>query len=96
MLVLDKKNNADQRFCCGKISGSSAVKPKDVRKGPFIKPNRMKVVGDLPTQEELIKLKQRKRVYQTGTEYFNQKPTKGIAYLQEQGLLSDPWTLERL
>jgi brefeldin A-resistance guanine nucleotide exchange factor 1 len=29
-------------------------------------------------------------VYQTGTEYFNQKPAKGIAYLQEQGMLSDP------
>jgi len=30
------------------------------------------------------------QVYNTGTEYFNQKPGKGIAYLQEQGLLSDP------
>ncbi|XP_060605825.1 Golgi-specific brefeldin A-resistance guanine nucleotide exchange factor 1-like isoform X2 [Ruditapes philippinarum] len=68
----------------------SGSKLRDTRKGPFIKPNRMKVTSDLPTQEELYALKQRKRVYQTGTEYFNQKPAKGIAYLQEQGMLSDP------
>ena len=30
------------------------------------------------------------QIYQTGTEYFNNKPSKGIAYLQEQGLLADP------
>ncbi|KAL4239944.1 G-box binding factor [Mactra antiquata] len=65
-------------------------KAKEPRKGPYIKPNRMKVKDDLPTLDQLIALKQRKRVYHTGTEYFNQKPTKGIAYLQEQGLLSDP------
>lgn len=29
-------------------------------------------------------------MYNTGTEYFNQKPAKGLAYLQEQGLLKDP------
>ena len=30
------------------------------------------------------------QIYHTGTEYFNTKPAKGITYLQEQGLLSDP------
>ena len=30
------------------------------------------------------------QVYFQGTEYFNQKPAKGIAFLQEQGLLSNP------
>ncbi|XP_053393405.1 Golgi-specific brefeldin A-resistance guanine nucleotide exchange factor 1-like isoform X2 [Mercenaria mercenaria] len=65
-------------------------KPRETRKGPFIRPNRMKVTCNLPTQEDLFALKQRKRVYHTGTEYFNQKPAKGIAYLQEQGLLSEP------
>lgn len=60
------------------------------RKGPQIKPNRMKVKGEIPSNEELLAIKQKKRIYHTGTEYFNTKPAKGIAYLQEQGLLSDP------
>ena len=30
------------------------------------------------------------QIYQTGTEQFNTKPSKGIAFLQEQGLLSTP------
>ncbi|XP_052237414.1 Golgi-specific brefeldin A-resistance guanine nucleotide exchange factor 1-like isoform X1 [Dreissena polymorpha] len=63
---------------------------KDGRKVPYIKPNRMKVTAELPGHDELTALKQRKRVYNTGTEYFNQKPGKGISYLQEQGLLADP------
>ena len=33
-----------------------------MRKGPFIKPNRMKVPDNLPSHEELTTLKQRKRV----------------------------------
>lgn len=30
------------------------------------------------------------QLYYTGTEQFNTKPIKGITFLQEQGLLSDP------
>ena len=30
------------------------------------------------------------QAYFQGTEYFNQKPSKGITFLQEQGLLSSP------
>lgn len=30
------------------------------------------------------------QLYYTGTEQFNTKPSKGITFLQEQGLLSDP------
>ena len=30
------------------------------------------------------------QVYQTGTEQFNVKPSKGIAYLQDQGLFASP------
>ena len=30
------------------------------------------------------------QAYLQGTEYFNQKPAKGITFLQEQGLLSSP------
>ncbi|XP_052766160.1 Golgi-specific brefeldin A-resistance guanine nucleotide exchange factor 1-like isoform X2 [Mya arenaria] len=69
------------------VPNKKGIEPK---KGPFIKPNRMKVSEHLPSHDELNALKQRKRVYNTGTEYFNQKPGKGIHYLQEQGLLKDP------
>ncbi|XP_058123944.1 brefeldin A-inhibited guanine nucleotide-exchange protein 2 [Anopheles ziemanni] len=42
-------------------------------------------VLDLP--EELEERKQRKEVMETGIEMFNRKPKKGIAFLQERGLL---------
>ena len=38
------------------------VKPIFTRKGPQIKPNRMKVVGEIPSNEELLAIKQKKRV----------------------------------
>lgn len=69
---------------------SKSTKSNEPRKVGIIKPNRMPVKGILPTSSELLTLKQRKRMYHTGTEYFNQKPIKGIAYLQEQGWLTDP------
>ncbi|GFR62155.1 Golgi-specific brefeldin A-resistance guanine nucleotide exchange factor 1 [Elysia marginata] len=68
-----------------------SAKAKDARKGPCIKPNRMvKFTTKMPTHEDLMELKQKKKIYQIGTEQFNQKPSKGLAYLQEQGLLSKP------
>ncbi|RUS73129.1 hypothetical protein EGW08_019109 [Elysia chlorotica] len=68
-----------------------AAKPKDARKGPLIKPNRMvKFTNKMPTHDDLVELKQKKKIYQIGTEQFNQKPSKGLSYLQEQGLLSKP------
>uniref|UniRef100_A0A182RSJ4 SEC7 domain-containing protein n=1 Tax=Anopheles funestus TaxID=62324 RepID=A0A182RSJ4_ANOFN len=42
-------------------------------------------VLDLP--EELEERKQRKEVMETGIDMFNRKPKKGIAFLQERGLL---------
>ena len=30
------------------------------------------------------------QLYQQGTDHFNTKPAKGIAFLQEQGLLATP------
>ncbi|XP_050390841.2 Golgi-specific brefeldin A-resistance guanine nucleotide exchange factor 1 isoform X2 [Patella vulgata] len=66
------------------------TKPKDSRKGPQIKPNRMKIAPRINTSQELAALKQKKRIYHLGTEQFNIKPSKGIAYLQEQGLLKTP------
>ncbi|XP_056018280.1 Golgi-specific brefeldin A-resistance guanine nucleotide exchange factor 1-like isoform X3 [Ostrea edulis] len=56
---------------------------------PF-RQNRMKVSLTVPTAEDIAAIKHKKKLYYTGTEQFNTKPSKGIAFLQEQGLLSDP------
>lgn len=63
---------------------------RETRKGPQIRPNRMKITEKVPTAEELAILKHKKKMYQSGTEQFNVKPSKGIQFLQEQGLLSTP------
>ncbi|XP_041644664.1 Golgi-specific brefeldin A-resistance guanine nucleotide exchange factor 1 isoform X1 [Cheilinus undulatus] len=44
----------------------------------------------LPDSQELLDIRTKKKLLITGTEQFNQKPKKGIQFLQEKGLLSDP------
>uniref|UniRef100_A0A668AIR7 Golgi-specific brefeldin A-resistance guanine nucleotide exchange factor 1 n=1 Tax=Myripristis murdjan TaxID=586833 RepID=A0A668AIR7_9TELE len=44
----------------------------------------------LPDSQELMEIKTKKKLLITGTEQFNQKPKKGIQFLQEKGLLSNP------
>lgn len=44
----------------------------------------------LPDPLELIEIKNKKKLLITGTEQFNQKPKKGIQFLQEKGLLTIP------
>lgn len=44
----------------------------------------------LPDSQELLEIKNKKKLLITGTEQFNQKPKKGIQTLQEKGLLSSP------
>ncbi|CAH6947095.1 Gbf1 [Phodopus roborovskii] len=44
----------------------------------------------LPDPQELIEIKNKKKLLITGTEQFNQKPKKGIQFLQEKGLLTIP------
>ncbi|KAI0212076.1 Golgi-specific brefeldin A-resistance guanine nucleotide exchange factor 1 [Lamellibrachia satsuma] len=66
------------------------TKGKEARSGPKVRPNRMKVSSEIPSAEVLTAIKQKKKVYHMGTELFNQKPSKGITYLQEHGLLVTP------
>ncbi|XP_074647787.1 Golgi-specific brefeldin A-resistance guanine nucleotide exchange factor 1-like isoform X2 [Tubulanus polymorphus] len=63
---------------------------KTSKKGPTIRPNRMKVSLKIPTEEEIAAIKRKKKLLQTGSEQFNVKPAKGIAFLQDNGLLSTP------
>uniref|UniRef100_A0A4W3GT96 Golgi-specific brefeldin A-resistance guanine nucleotide exchange factor 1 n=1 Tax=Callorhinchus milii TaxID=7868 RepID=A0A4W3GT96_CALMI len=44
----------------------------------------------LPSAEELSEIKSKKKLLIAGTEQFNQKPKKGIQFLQEKGLLASP------
>ncbi|XP_062374882.1 Golgi-specific brefeldin A-resistance guanine nucleotide exchange factor 1 isoform X2 [Sardina pilchardus] len=52
------------------------------------KPHRFSTC--LPDSQELNDIKIKKKLLITGTEQFNQKPKKGIQFLQEKGLLSSP------
>ena len=42
-----------------------------------------------PEIDEIINIKQRKKLFNAGSELFNQKPKKGIQFLQEQGLFEE-------
>ncbi|XP_055026816.2 Golgi-specific brefeldin A-resistance guanine nucleotide exchange factor 1 isoform X7 [Misgurnus anguillicaudatus] len=44
----------------------------------------------LPGSQELLEIKNKKKLLIAGTEQFNQSPKKGIQFLQEKGLLSSP------
>uniref|UniRef100_A0A672MXB4 Golgi-specific brefeldin A-resistance guanine nucleotide exchange factor 1 n=1 Tax=Sinocyclocheilus grahami TaxID=75366 RepID=A0A672MXB4_SINGR len=62
-------------------NGQNAVKKS-------LKPHRFN--SCLPDSQELLEIKNKKKLLITGTEQFNQKPKKGIQILQEKGLLSSP------
>ncbi|KAG7215958.1 hypothetical protein INR49_012412, partial [Caranx melampygus] len=57
------------------------------KRGPK-KPQRFS--SCLPDSQELMDIRTKKKLLFTGTEQFNQKPKKGIQFLQEKGLLSNP------
>ncbi|XP_043535120.1 Golgi-specific brefeldin A-resistance guanine nucleotide exchange factor 1 isoform X11 [Chiloscyllium plagiosum] len=59
-----------------------------VEKRPPKKPIRFS--SFLPSPQELSEIKSKKKLLITGTEQFNQKPKKGIQFLQENGLLASP------
>ncbi|XP_060246586.1 Golgi-specific brefeldin A-resistance guanine nucleotide exchange factor 1 isoform X4 [Meriones unguiculatus] len=64
-------------------AGDAGVDKKFTRKPP-----RFSCL--LPDPRELIEIKNKKKLLITGTEQFNQKPKKGIQFLQEKGLLTIP------
>ncbi|KAI5636572.1 sec7 domain-containing protein [Phthorimaea operculella] len=51
---------------------------------------RHKPTTDLPSEAELDNIMNLKKWVQQGTELFNQKPEKGIEFLQEHGVLATP------
>ncbi|KAK3910453.1 Golgi-specific brefeldin A-resistance guanine nucleotide exchange factor 1 [Frankliniella fusca] len=51
---------------------------------------RCHVSQNIPTHEQLMAVKRKKKLLATGTEQFNSKAKKGIQYLQEHHLLATP------
>ncbi|XP_060625194.2 Golgi-specific brefeldin A-resistance guanine nucleotide exchange factor 1 isoform X1 [Anolis sagrei] len=60
----------------------------DAEKNTPKKPTRFSCL--LPQVQELIMIKSKKKLLINGSEQFNQKPKKGIQFLQEKKLLSTP------
>ncbi|KAK9505516.1 hypothetical protein O3M35_009555 [Rhynocoris fuscipes] len=52
--------------------------------------NRQKLSVNIPSHEQLMAVKRKKKLLATGTEHFNSKPKKGIQFLQEHNLMSNP------
>lgn len=69
--------------------GRSEQDPDPVDKRVQKKPHRFS--SCLPDSQELMEIRTKKKLLITGTEQFNQKPKKGIEFLQEKGLLSEPF-----
>ncbi|KAM4600045.1 Golgi-specific brefeldin A-resistance guanine nucleotide exchange factor 1 isoform 1-T1 [Fundulus diaphanus] len=59
-----------------------------VEKGAPKQPPRFSTC--LPETLQLMEIRTKKKLLITGTEQFNQKPKRGIQFLQEKGLLNDP------
>lgn len=51
---------------------------------------RCHISQNIPTHEQLMAVKRKKKLLATGTEHFNAKAKKGIQYLQEHHLLATP------
>uniref|UniRef100_A0A224X4T3 Putative guanine nucleotide exchange factor n=2 Tax=Triatominae TaxID=70999 RepID=A0A224X4T3_9HEMI len=51
---------------------------------------RQKLSVNIPSHEQLMAVKRKKKLLATGTEHFNSKPKKGIQFLQEHNLMSNP------
>uniref|UniRef100_A0A663EU32 Golgi-specific brefeldin A-resistance guanine nucleotide exchange factor 1 n=1 Tax=Aquila chrysaetos chrysaetos TaxID=223781 RepID=A0A663EU32_AQUCH len=69
---------------CMELEGGSEAAEKSIPR----KPTRFSCI--LPSPQELMQIKKKKKLLITGTEQFNQKPKKGIQFLQEKNLLATP------
>ncbi|KFD71266.1 hypothetical protein M514_04892 [Trichuris suis] len=85
---------------CAGSSSSEATRVIDQKAAllqvPGFRRNRMSPSPSIPSHEDLVALKTKKRILTAGSELFNQQPLKGIAYLQEHNLLDTPYNLDSL
>ncbi|XP_030381756.1 Golgi-specific brefeldin A-resistance guanine nucleotide exchange factor 1 isoform X2 [Scaptodrosophila lebanonensis] len=73
-------NEERQQFSIEKISNLISNSPRRLR---------LQLSSEQITSKQLIEVKQKKILLSQGTERFNQRPEKGIQYLQEHGILNN-------
>lgn len=76
-IVFEKQNEVDSN-------------PAVIRETCNMRMGRQKISKNIPSHEELMAVKRKKKLLTTGTEQFNVKSKKGIQFLQEHHLLSTP------
>lgn len=77
-----------QLLVSGKLDKS--IRPKGIKSEFYLRRNKKKLTNDIPTHKEIADIKNKKKLLAVGTEQFNNQPSKGIIFLQEHGLLSNP------
>uniref|UniRef100_A0A673BGG6 Golgi brefeldin A resistant guanine nucleotide exchange factor 1 n=1 Tax=Sphaeramia orbicularis TaxID=375764 RepID=A0A673BGG6_9TELE len=85
----DGTDTSGQSSTANHLEGAGPeVSPVHLKGQASKKPQRFS--SSLPDSQELMEIRTKKKLLITGTEQFNQKPKKGIQFLQEKGLLRDP------
>ncbi|KAJ9591988.1 hypothetical protein L9F63_001500, partial [Diploptera punctata] len=70
--------------------GSAPRKETDSGTVHIPRSGRQRISENIPTHEQLMAIKRKKKLLATGSEHFNSKAKKGIQFLQEHHLLSTP------
>ncbi|XP_022089573.1 Golgi-specific brefeldin A-resistance guanine nucleotide exchange factor 1-like [Acanthaster planci] len=78
--------NRDKEIDASKLKASEDF----IEGSPNRRVSRFPPSANLPSLEQLMQIKKKKKMIQAGTEQFNLKPSKGIAFLIEQGILHTP------
>ncbi|CAH1155460.1 unnamed protein product [Phaedon cochleariae] len=60
------------------------------------KSSRIKMSENIPSKEQLAAVRSIKKWLPQGTEYFNQKPKKGLQFLQEHGVLKQELDIQEV
>ncbi|KHJ93323.1 hypothetical protein OESDEN_06770 [Oesophagostomum dentatum] len=81
-----------KRILAGESDVSNSSPERDISEPVHTKPlmpcmNRHAPSHNMPSMEQVIDQKKRKKIIADGTELFNQSPKKGIEFLREKGLL---------
>ncbi|CAF4255617.1 unnamed protein product [Rotaria sp. Silwood2] len=70
--------------------------PRESRHGPKIRQNRQAISINLPSQDDIKKIKHDKKIIKQGSELFNQNPSLGINFLQENRIFTNPLELNEI
>ncbi|KAL1123464.1 hypothetical protein AAG570_002544 [Ranatra chinensis] len=86
--ILNERQNA---IPDGKVNEGQMDQVLDPSKNYLVRSGtRQKISVNIPSHEQLMAIKRKKKLLTTGTEHFNSKPKKGVQFLQDHHLLSSP------